>query len=274
MNIRKFFSRRGGSAVGSFMGNEPRKDARTLAMRDPALAAALGIIGDDFGAESRFGGYGSFGGPGYHGSFGGYGSFGDDPSAAAAAASAPVPVRPGSAAMVHPANHPDNQGAVQAMWNDNARRDAATRKRLSGLYPNADSNVDVERYSFPVATTLTALGTPQAFSMSGSPDCTIRPQRVLFNSPAPAFAMITDIKVANLSALIGGGTTEDTFFYSSLGQQLEIDVPTINPQNKVIVPGSYTGFVPTGFTPGLTFPLVASFRGPALVTGQLPPTNM
>jgi len=257
----------GGMTVHSASA-ETRKDARTLAMRDPALASALGIIGDDFGAESRFGGYGSFGS-----------SFGDDvlthpATQMAVPGTTPIPVRPGSAAVVHPANHPDNSTAVQQMWNNHMSRQAATRKRLAGLYPNADSDVDVERYSFPINTIITALGTAQNFVMSGSPDCTIRPQRVLFNSPAPAFAFITDIKVSNVSALIGGGNMEDTFFYGANGQGLEIDVPTINPQNKVIVPGSYSSYTPQGFTPGVSFTLVASFRGPSLVTGQMPPSGI
>lgn len=200
-------------------------NAKTLALRDPAMAAFVGAIsGSDFGSE-----WGDELEVDY-----GY-EFGAD-----AAIPAPTP-----------------QQAMQA-WQAQAMQKARTMRQVSKLEPNKGSAVKVERYMFSIVASLT-LGTSSTFSVSNNPDTNIRPQRVTCNAPAPGFATLSNIKLANVSVLVGGSADAWSFNANAVGQTL--DLPTLTPANRATVEGSYSGFVPPGYVNGNTYSFITSFSG-------------
>lgn len=204
--------------------------ARTLAMRDPARAAALGAIdGDDFGVE-----------------------FGDDIEFGYADAW-------GAEAAMVPA--PTKDQALAAFAQQHQMR-ARTAKRASLLEPNAGSAKKIERYAMSLSQALT-LGTAVAISMSQNPDTNIRPSRAVSNAPQPGFVTLDNIKAANVSALIGG--TADAFTFSALAVGTTLDLPTLSPANRLSVTGNYTGFVPPGYVSGVAFTFCMTFTGYASV---------
>lgn len=222
-----------------------RPSSKTLALRDPALAALMGAIpGADFGGEFGY----EFGedldvdypSVGYE--------FGDDYGDVYGADAAPAAVPPPSVAA--------------KLWAKHRQDSAISERRARLIEPNKGSKIKVERYAFAVNQTLT-LGTSATLSASGQPDTNIRPQRVTMNAPAPGFCTITEIKVANVSVTVGG--TQDAFDFSSLGVGQSLDMPTLTPANRASVLGSYTGFVPTGYNNGSSFTFCCSFKGPASI---------
>lgn len=201
-------------------------NARDLAMRDPALAILAGAINDsDFGAE--FSDYGF--------------EFGDD---APVALPAPTPTQ-----------------AMQAYQQLHMQK-AHTARRASLLEPNKGSAVKVEVYEFNVNQPLT-LGTTLSFTATNQPDTNIRPKRVSMNAPAPGFVTITELKVANVSVIVGG--TSDAWNYNANGVGQHLDLPTLSPANRATIIGAYTGFVPPGFVGGSSYLFCVSMKGPASV---------
>lgn len=206
--------------------------ARNLAMRDPAFAAAIGAIGSgDFGAD-----------------FGA--EFGDDLGyefgADAPAATAMVPA-------------PTREQALSA-WAQIHQQKAITDRRARMLEPNKGSHVKVETYVMAMSQALT-LGTTVALDMSQNPDVNFRPQRVVSNAPAPGFATISNIKLANVSAVVGG--TTDAWIFSATAVGTRLDLPTLSPANRASCTGSYSGFVPPGYVAGSAYSFSLSFVGPA-----------
>jgi len=227
--------------------------AKQLAMRDPALAAIMGVdFGSDFGQdddEIHLNSDPTFGAD-FGADFGDdmgddYGAdFGDDMGADFGAA----PARP-------------TASQAMAVWKKHRQQSMDTSRRQRILEPNKHSAVKVERYAFTLSQSL-VLGVASAISLTGSPDVTIRPQRVSMNAPTPMFATISDIRVANVSVTIGTGA-EDAFDYNALGVGQTLDMPTISPQTRATVLGNYTGFVPVGFVGGATVTFSTTFKGPA-----------
>lgn len=212
--------------------------SKQLAMRDPAMAALLGVhAGSDFGAESDFGiDFGS--------DFGYTPNFGDD--AAPPATNIPAPA---------------NAQQMMAVWNAHHAKAQHTQRRASILEPNAGSDVKVERYSFSLSQAL-VLGTGLALSMTGSPDTNLRPQRLTMNAPAPGFCTITEVKVGNTSVTSG---TSDAWENGATAVGQSYDMPTLTPSNKATIIGNYTGYVPPGFVAGSAYLFVSTFKGPATV---------
>jgi hypothetical protein len=207
-----------------------RQNAKSLTLRDPALAALTGAIaGADFGID-------------YDSGFGD--DFGDD------------------AVAMQMSSKPSAQ-QLMALWHKKQAEDRATMQRQRALYPNRGSSHKVERYTFSVNDNV-VLGTAQAISLSGTPAVTIRPQRVTINAPTVGFARISEIKVANLSATLGG--EEDAFNYNANGVGQELDMPTINPSTQASILGTYTGQVPVPFVTATTFRFCGTFKGPASLT--------
>lgn len=215
---------------------------KTLAMRDPALAALVGAgpvsnAGSDFGGEWDDD-------MGYDAEFGDDDDdFGDDDDMG-------YDAEFGATA---------NKRAIRA-WQARRKR---TARRVRQLEPNRGSAVKVERYSFSISQTLT-LGTSSAVLLTGQPDTTIRPQRMTVNAPTPGFVTLSEIKVANVSVSVGSGD-EDAFNYSPLGQDMSLDMPTLTPANRATLRGTYSGFVPPGFVGAASYILTASFKGPSSI---------
>jgi hypothetical protein len=220
-----------------------------LVSRDPALAALMGAISmQSSNREADFGDDYDFG-TDYE--FGDDDMFGDSYAFAADAPAAAAPMQVSKAEVVKAFKR---QQAVQAK----------TNQRLNVLMPNRGSEVDVERYSFTLSQSIT-IGTAADLILSGSPDTKIRPQRVTMNAPSPFFAFIRDIKVANVSIIVGGGV-EDAFNYNAQGVGQSLDMPLLLPSNRASVSGDYSGFTPPGIVPGMAAHFTVSFKGPSSLT--------
>lgn len=144
-------------------------------------------------------------------------------------------------------------------------KERATKQREMLLSPNMNSSVKIQRYTFGVSQTIT-LATAAALTLSGRPETNFRPQRVTTNAPAPAFARLSSIKVANVGVIVGGEL--DAFVFNANGVDQSLDVPTISPANSVTVMGTYDGLVPTGYTTATAFIFNVSFKGPANMAGS------
>lgn len=231
-----------------------RPNSQQLALRDPAAAALLGLVGDagaNFGNETDFGaafGYGDFSPMGNDGTDLAVGAdFGDDwgadfgAAAAAAAKGTPSPAQ------------------LMALWNSHKVKAVTTNKRASLLEPNKHSNVKVERYSFGLSQAIT-IGTPVALGLSGNPSVDIRPQRICTNVPGPNFAFLNLIQVANVVVTVGNGV-EDANDYAANAVGTILDLPTLSTQTPARVTGNYFGFVPASYVaPSASF-FTTSFKG-------------
>lgn len=244
------------------------KYTNDLASRDAAYAALMGATGDNFGTEDEvvlytgapagFGG--DFGDDLYDGGFAdvlaGESMFGaditfgaDDPSVAAA---------PAVAAAQHGATP---QG--RAIIAQHVQKQAHRNSRALLLEPNKYSDLKVERYTFAINATITALGTAGALSGSNSPDVNFRPQRVTANVVSPGMILISDGRVANVSFTVGGNIDAWQWNANAVGQHL--DVPTLTPANKATFSGSYTGLVPSPLSGTGAYTFSLSFTGPASI---------
>lgn len=255
-----------------------------LARRDPALAVLMGAIaGFDFGGVHapapmvRTPAYG-------FGSDYGYG-WGFGAGAPAAPAPAPHPALAATAIhqamahmphpfghpMAHPAHpahalhpsHPAHPANAAAAW----QNPTSTSARTMLLDPNRDSTVKVERYSFSfspaaklVLGTLSDMGT-----FTQQPSTSIKGQRVLTNAPIEGFVLLSTLQIANVNVFVGG--TEDAFNYNPRAQNVVLDLPRLDPQNRATASGSYSGALPTGFTAGAQFQFIITLQGPSTLAG-------
>lgn len=229
-----------------------RPSANQLAMRDNALAALMGAMsGSDFGRDHAFG-------EDYEDEFG---------LEAPPAAPHVRPAPPGHMAVHaprHPAFHPNNHHHVMALWNERHHRHTRRRSREILLDPNEGSETKVERYSFSLSFAL-VLGTPVGIFTTQNPETTIRPQRVIMNAPAPGFVTVTDLKVANVSVIIGD--VEDAYNYNANAVGSMLDMPTLEPANRATMLGNYTGFTPFPYTLTQAYTFTVSFQGPSTMAG-------
>lgn len=249
-------------------------NSKNLTMRDPALAALVGAtIASDFGADAHEvpsgfapSGYapetsgfassneslfaGEFGWDAVGAEFGAEGFFGDDFCGEGFfGADAPVTSAP----------KPTEQQAL-ALWKSTHAKMQKQNRRSSMLNPNQGLSVKIERYQLNMAQSFT-LGTATAINITKQPDTEIRPQRVLCNAPAPAFALFSELKVANVA--VTQGDSADGWFWNANGWGVQLDLPTLSPANRVTALGVTTTLVPAGFVAGASFPLTLSFTGPA-----------
>lgn len=225
---------------------------RQLVARDSALAALMGgLVGGDFGGE--FGGFGDEVDMGDDDMGDDYGED-DDVGGDFGAARRRVVRRPTAQAAA--AAH--RKLSLQKQRHNN---------RVAKLDPNMGSPTKIERYSFSLSQDFT-LGTTAAFNtnMSGTPDTKFRPQIITINAPAPGFALISNIKMANVNVTVGPGS-EDAFNYASQGWGRSLDMPTLTPSNRATVSGSYTGYVPPGYVAAAAYTLSVNFKGPSLLAG-------
>ena len=236
---------------------------------DRALASALGIL--------------PAGGPGADYGFGNWGfGFGADPTTATptaaplSAMASPVNLQPmgvlpmsgghSAHAHHHMANphHPAHHAHTQQILAHHYHSQAKTAERLALITPNAGSGVDIQRYDFsinssPGITIAPAAATVQGMSLQ--PSTTIRPQRCTFNAPTFAFVMVSNILVGNVNGMVGGAT--DAFNYGPSSFGIHLDLPSINPSNRIQVQATYTGLVPPVYGLGFVYPFTASFQCPA-----------
>lgn len=275
-----------------------RPTARTLALRDPALAVALGAVaGADYGNERNA----SFG------NFGGFSPY--DPSrnigfgVDAMPPPPPPPMHPAVAIAMH--QHGGHGGHHMAPWLQNyhgymqrhgqppfydgrygwygqgmptgpgafapelwAAQEAATAHRAAILDPNEHSRLKLERYSFSFSPPNNfVLGTASSFDSTLQPNTRIRPQRVVMNAPAMNFVLLDGLQIANVNVFVG--ETEDAFTYSAQAQGVMLDLPTLDPANRATVSGSYTGFIPPGYASEFSFQFITTLQGPSTLVGGL-----
>lgn len=110
------------------------------------------------------------------------------------------------------------------------------------LEPNRHSKIKVERYTFSVSKEI-VLGSPCTFEMANWPDVNLRPQNLVMNAPCAGMFIIEDLRVANVSCMIGGPA--DAQAYSVPG--IKVDLPTMSPANRMTARVRYTGLVPPPF---------------------------
>ncbi len=238
-----------------------RPTSKHLALRDPAMAALLGLVGAvDFGNANSFGmevmddepmqntDFGVEFGNDYGVEFGGYGGFGVETTAA------PRPIVGMPGGNVSP--------EMMQVWQKHQATAQSTSRRQMLLEPNKGSAIKIERYQFSANQEL-VLGTSETLDMSNNPDTTIRPQRLTINAPSCGFVIVSEIKVANVSVQVGGSADGFEFNAGGVGQSL--DMPTLTPSNRASVKGTYTGYVPTGYVNGAAYTLCASFKGPSQI---------
>ncbi len=235
-------------------------NSRDLAMRDPALAALVGAIGgSNFGSDASFGA--DFGAD-MHGDFGAdfgadmHGDFGADMHGFGA--DAPVATVPA----------PTAQQAMQ-LWHQHHAAKSDTNKRVKHLFPNAGSTVQIEEFSFPLNPTVNPVfGVASAVNMTNNPDVTIRPQRIVFNTPSLGLYILTEVKTANVGCLVGGAGTQDAGMFGPNSVGVRLSCPTLTPQNRLSILGNWTALVPAGgFVNGVAYPLGATCIGPAKMAG-------
>lgn len=233
---------------------QSRLGARDLALRDPALAAAVGAIGSSFGDEG-FGDETDVGVDSDPGSaMAGFGfGFGADAAIATA--------------------RPTEQQAVAA-WRQLARQKARGMQRMAKIDPNMHSDVTIERYSFSLSDDFT-FGTAATFGnggdgFTGTPDTTFRPQIVTANAPAPGYGYLSNLKMSNVDVSIGPGE-EDLFGLSGPSWGRTMDMPTLSTSNRARAQGRVTTFTPPGYSPTSTFTLSINFKGPANLAGGIRP---
>lgn len=252
------------------------KNANELAMRDPAAAALMGIIGADFGVEPTLdAGAASFAGDfngddeadAYDGGFTDIGvdfgvDFGLDYGSAFAsqfgADAPPAAAHPAHVAAAHGAT-PQGRAIIAHHMKSMQHRE----KRAMLLEPNKGSDLKVERYTFSITATITSLGTAGALTGSQAPDVNFRPQRVTSNVVSPGMVLISDLRVANVSFSVGGSLDAWQFNANAVGQHL--DVPTLTPANRATFSATYTGLVPSPLSGTGQYVFVLSFSGPASI---------
>lgn len=215
-----------------------KTNSRTLATREPAIAALVGADGDDFGGDSTFAG--DYDDMGYD--FG-YSFAADITSMQPAGSMAALPA-----------------AQVQSIVKQHLQSAAITASRERLIQPNKGSKTNIEGYEFAVNSALT-LGTGAGFSDSNSPDVNLRTNRITSNVPSVGFCRYSDIKVANLSAIVGGNV--DAFSYSPLSNGHQMSLPLLTPSNKARVTGTYSGLPIAGLT---TYELDTGFSGPATMS--------
>jgi hypothetical protein len=136
-------------------------------------------------------------------------------------------------------------------------RQVRTLQRRLVLEPNMDSKVLVEEYVFALSHSV-VLGVPTEFEMVDSPDVTIRVQSIRANVDAPGLFVFRDMRVTNISTIVGGEIDAAQF-----NRWSQIDWPTMTPANKARAFVRYTGKIPAGFKDGDRYMFCLSMRGPA-----------
>jgi hypothetical protein len=238
-----------------------------LAMRDPAFAALRGEMTSDFGHEddsvvigaddgAEFGGIPTPGGSGFggfSGFSGDYDSFGSDYNQFGADASAA------------PAALPAAQ--VQSIVRAHVAQQGVANRRKSLIDPNMGSDVKIQRYSFSLSQQITAVGTAQGgLQLSGNPTTHFHPEDVTTNISQPAFVMILDGRVANVSWTVGSQT--DAYVFNPISTGSRMSLPPLTPANQATVLANYTGMPLIGLTTYTgSYPFTVTFSGHATVAG-------
>ena len=230
---------------------------KQLIRRDPAAAALMGAMprGSDFGHDFSAD-FGDFGQGAMGADFGDFGdAMGDDYGADSYSADFGARRAP----------HAPNPAAMARAYGQMQQRNARKKSRALLLDPNMDSELKVERYSFSVNITDPAtglppvLGTSSSLSGTNTPDTHIKPSRIVLNVPSVALVLVNEIKVGNVAGTVGG--IGDAFEYNSNGVGIGVTLPRMTPSTKASFLGAFTTFVPPGFVPGNSFPLVMTIKG-------------
>lgn len=252
-----------------------RPNARQLALRDPAAGAILGAIsGADFGSElhpyrtgqNRYDSRGERWANDNDADFG----LEDDMGADFGADFGYGDFSPVGADMATSDYGEDDVGAdfgaaaptapqLQALHKKVVASNKRTAQRAKLLEPNKGSRIKVERYSFGLSQAIT-IGTTAVINMNGNPSVDMRPQRVTSNVPGPNFVFLSLIQVANVVVTVGQGF-EDANDYAANAVGTMLDLPTLSPQNRATIAGSYNGFIPPAYIEGSASFFCMSFKG-------------
>lgn len=210
-----------------------RPSAQELAMRDPAMAALMGLAplrtADTFGGDDDDDDFGED----------------DDWGVEFGSTKAVVKKKPTPA-------------AVAQVWQKHTQQQDLAMRRQALLDPNKGSAVKVGNYALNMEQSIT-LGTAAGLALNGTPALFLTPNQLTMNAPTPGFATISDIKVLNTSLMIGSGS-EDAFNYNPMSKSQRFQMPPLTPQSNVKITGAYSGYIPTGYVAG-AYLFTASFKG-------------
>ena len=117
------------------------------------------------------------------------------------------------------------------------KRRAATAERLKIINPNGGSDVKINDMSFGLVKKV-VLGVPSFFEMHESPDAHIRIAQFKANVDTHGMFYIRDLRIANISVLIGGSVDA-----ADLGEILAGCEP-MTPANRCKAYVEYTGLIP------------------------------
>ena len=239
-------------------------------MRDPALAAAMGVFsGSDFGARrprlTRRTPQPVRRQPGADFGFGfsdDYG-FGDEAGFGQAAAPPPPPPSAGNPAPHIPVNHPAHPHHPQHAKHQHVQHHNTSRELM--LDPNKYSKVKIQGYSFSLNAAL-VLNVASTYNVTLSPSAKIHPKRAVTNITSPAMVYLTSLQVANVNVLIGA--TDDAYVYGPSSFGMVTEFPTLDTSLRATMAGNYSGFVPPGYTNNFAYTYLLTFQGPAALAGN------
>jgi hypothetical protein len=237
-------------------------NAQSIAMRDPAMAAAMGLIAaSNFGHEAMpplpYEGV-AFAPGDEEDDDDDYADFGASFGATFGAAGHAHPAVHHPHAAVHVPRPTEHQ--AMALWQKHHMKKARQAHRSALLEPNQGLAKKVERYNMQVSDTF-VFGTAKTFTaLTVRPTVDFRPQVMFANAPTPMFAFISAVLIANVNAFVGTGE-EDAFDYNAMGWGKEMDMPTLTPAIPFTVNARYTGFTPPGFVLGSTNTFSMSVKG-------------
>lgn len=228
-----------------------------LVLRDTATAALIGSLpgqasanfGNDFGDE--------FGGDEFGGDEFGGDDFGADALEFGAEAIKSVPQ---AQALV--------KKAASAVRSANAAK-KKVESRAGLLNPNRGSTLKVERYLMSLSNTGTAptWGAASTQNFGDTPKVTFRPKRLISNVAWPGLFIVSNITVTNIEANVGNGGIDASWFGSN-AFDTALDLPAINPSQRLTVVGAWGTYVPPSYVPAASFPLALGAIGPAKMAGN------
>lgn len=113
------------------------------------------------------------------------------------------------------------------------------------------------------------LGKPSKVILGGCPATSIASKRLLINVPCAEFLQVKQIRIQKEIIDIDEDAWHFTEEYESsvIGHVRIFNFPKLNPAGWACVVGEYSGLVPSGWSEGDEYPLIASFAGASTITG-------
>jgi hypothetical protein len=119
-----------------------------------------------------------------------------------------------------------------------------------------DEARQVERGSLSLSASL-YLGTPCQFFLTTRPTITFRAQRRFSNVTMPSMVLIRSVIVAGVETVHTQDTEDDSIYSGGV----EVNHPSMTPEESIEIHGEYTGYIPPGYAKGELFHYSIAFIG-------------